>query len=532
MDDDPLASQGIRQSKSLETKSVFVREATGLVKSASLFDAVSLNLSSMSGGAALATIGYTMLLVQSATGSVEGINLVWGSIIAFAISLPQMLMYMLMTGKITRTGGDYVWVSRTLGGFIGSTVSFMGYTMETMAYLALITISTVLAIGSVGLSLGATSFLGLALPSNVTGSSPLLQFILGSAIFAVLIALNIVRPNYGYKLVSVTIAIGIVGMVAANLSLLYWGRNGVGSYINSLGLSGVNYSSVASTVSGPDLILRATIFMMPFFAMFVYPWFVASPAVGSEVRGSRNAMWSIPISAVVSLVIVTASFGVMYYVGGFHFINGALSSPVLVNNYSFNFWTLAMGVSTSKILSAFIGLAWIIWDIGILAYGIIVISRYILAQAFDRFLPEKMAYVSSKTGSPVAAHLLDLTITLCLIGGASLFYGTLTSLYGAIVASMIYFVFVGLSAALYGHRRKGERSSRVLQTCGVLTAAVFVFLTYEFLANPGVWGGNPLAYGYVAGSALLGAAIYVVSKRLNLRKGIDISYAYREIPPE
>jgi hypothetical protein len=35
------------------------------------------------------------------------------------------------------------------------------------------------------------------------------------------------------------------------------------------------------------------------------------------------------------------------------------------------------------------------------------------------------------------AHLIDLVVTIFLIGGAAFLYGSLVSLFGAVVASMI-----------------------------------------------------------------------------------------------
>lgn len=511
---------------------VFVRESTGLVKNVSFLDAVSLNISSMSGGAALATIAFTMLLVPTALGSVSGVNLVYGSIIAFLITIPQMIVYTILTRRMPRTGGDYVWTSRAFGGFIGSTVSFMGYTVETMAFLALIVIATVLAVGSVGVSLGYQSFLPLALPGNVAGADPLEQFILGSSVFGLLIALNVFRPRLGYKLVSFTVILGIASLVVANIVLLLAGNSGVAGFINSLGIQGTTYQSVAQSYTGPAFSLSGTLFMMPFFAMFCYPWFVAAPAVASEIKGRGAMKWNVPISALVSLTIVTLSFAVLYYAAGYRFVTAALSNPTLVNDYSFNFWTLAMGVSGNQFIAAFIGLGWILWNIGILAYGIIGISRYIFAQSFDRFLPEKLSYVSHRFGSPVLAHLVDLVVTVILVGLASFFYGTLTSLYGAIMASMIYFVFVGVAAAIWARRNEKGITRPVLSVSGLLSAGVFVYLTYEFLAYGSVWGANPLAYGYIVASIILGAVLYQYSRISHARRGIDISLAFKEIPPE
>ena len=154
------------------------------------------------------------------------------------------------------------------------------------------------------------------------------------------------------------------------------------------------------------------------------------------------------------------------------------------------------------------------------------------AQAFDRFLPSKIAYVTSNWGSPVVAHLIDLIVVVFLIGGASFLYGTLVSLYGSVIASMIYFALIGASGAVYGARNEKGQSKWILIFCGSFTVAVFLYLLYQFLAYPAVWGGNPFAYGYVAVSFLAGAIIYSASKHYNKKRGIDISLAYKEIPPE
>lgn len=510
---------------------VFVRESTGLVKNVSLLDAVSLNVSSMSAGAALATIAFTMVLIPGVLSSTGGINLVYGSLIAFAITIPQMIVYTIMTRRLPRTGGDYVWTSRAFGGFVGSTVSFMGYTVETMAFMALIAFSTVLAIGAVLVQLGYFQYLDLAIPINFGGSAAP-QFALGALIYTLLIMLNIFRPKYGFKLVSATMIIGILSLLVGNIVILSAGNHGVVNYIDSLGINGTTYASVAASYPGSSFNFGNTIFLMPFFAMFVYPWFVAAPAVASEIRGKRSTNWNVPISALVSLIIVTGSFATLYYVGGYHFINGAFFNSSLVDDYSFNFWTLAMGVSGNTAVSVFIGAGWILWNIGILAYGIIGISRYIFAQAFDRFLPERIAYISPRFRSPVIAHLIDLVATLGILGVAIGFYGYINSLYGAIMASMIYFIFVGGAAATYAIRHEKGGMKTLLTVAGILSACVFAFLTYQFLAYPGVWGGNTFAYAYVLMSAILGGFIYMISKNYHRKKGIDIGLAYKEIPPE
>ena len=171
------------------SSTIFVRDATGLTKKVSLLDAVAINVSYMSVGAALALVGFTMLALPT----VDGVNLVFGSAIAALLAVPQMIVYTMMSKRVSRTGGDYVWLSRSLGGFLGSTITFMGITVETMPYLALIALSAVFAIGSVGLSLGYSGMLGLALPGNISGSDQFSQFVLASVLVSALVVVNILK---------------------------------------------------------------------------------------------------------------------------------------------------------------------------------------------------------------------------------------------------------------------------------------------------------------------------------------------------
>ena len=507
----------------------FVRKASGLRRDVSLLDVVSLNLSNMSGGAALGIVGFTTVLLASTSG----VNLVYGSILAWILSIPQIIVYTMMTTRISRTGGDYVWVSRVYGGFFGGSLSFMGYTMETMAYLALIALAAVFSIGSVGLSLGYENMLGLALPGNIPGADLVGQFIIAAIVFAALIAVNILKPKAGFKIVAVAIIIAIAATFVAIFTLLAAGTTGVQNYmsfLNSIGAKST-YASVTSSYTGPTFDFGATIFMLPFFAIFVYPWLNAGPAVASEIKGKGALRYNVVISSVVTLVVVTAAFASMYYAGGFSFINGALANPELVYDYSFNFWTLAMGVSSNTAVTWFIGLGWILWNVAILAYGIIVLSRYLFAQSFDRFLPEKVAYVSPKYNSPVVALVIELVGTVVLIGLASFFYGTLVALYGAVIAAMIYFFFIGVAAVRYALKNEKGRAKAILGASGALMAVVFAYIVYQFLANYTIWGGNWLAYTWVVLSFVGGIAIYAVSKSYHSKRGIDISLAYKELPP-
>jgi amino acid transporter len=506
---------------------VFLREATGLRKNVSLLDAVSINVSDMSAGAALANIGITTILLPT----MAGVNLVLGSIIGFVLLVPQVIIYTIMTQRVPRTGGDYVWVSRSLGGFLGNVLALSGYTFGNLPFASLIALSAVFAIGSVGVSLGYMNFLSLALPGNLQGADPTSQFALASVILIILFVINVLRPKIAYKLISAFTIIGIFAMLVAIAVLVAGGSNGAVNYVNSLGNSTLTYNGIASSYSGPSFDWGATLLFVPYFAFFTYPWVNAAPAVASEIRGKSALRWNVLVSAIVVMLLVTAAFGSMYYAGGMAFINGALANPTLVYTYSFNFWTFAMGASGNTIIAWIIGIGWVLWIINILAYLVIVEGRYLMAQAFDRFLPSMVAYVSSY-GSPIVAHVIDLVVTIALAAGACFLYGTFVSLYGTIVGPMIYFIFVGVAAVIYALRNEKGGTKALLAVAGLLSAFVFVWLTSEFLLYPGIWGGNTLAYGFIAGTAVGGAIIYAISKMYHKRIGLDISLVFKQLPPE
>jgi len=524
---------------------VFVREATGLVKNVSFFDSIAMNMSNMSVGALLGVIGISGLVPMLFSGhDMTGVNLVWLSVIGFIVSFPQIAVYTIMSRRMPRTGGDYVWVSRTLGGPAGSVLSFMGYTTETTAYLALIVLSTVFALGAVGLFFYPTSgtLTGLAVPGGSPGAIPLDQWVVGGLIFAFLVGINIVKPKAGYRLVSILTIFGIFAIILAIASLLYGGSSAVQNYVNGLGLNsttlGINGTGTAYQLvsnyypASTGFNFGNTLFLLPLMAAFIYPWLNAAPAVASEIKGKSAVRWNVPVAAIVVFVLVTSALATMYYVAGQAFTNGAYSNPTLVYDYSFNFWTLAMGVSSSNIVAFLIGLGWILANMSVLAYGVIVISRYLLAQSFDRFLPSHISDVNPRFGSPVKAFLISLIVTVVLVGVSAFYYSGVSGLFGATIASMIYFIFVGLTAAIWGLKKEKGTSKAILVVAGIANMFVFGFLTYQYITNGTMWSLNNLTVYFVVGTFILGAVLYVGSYYYHKAKGVDISLAYKEIPPE
>jgi len=526
-----------------KTPTVFVRESTGLVKNVSFLDTIALNFSNMSVGPLLTTIAGSTVATFVVV-DVTGLNLVVASMVAFLFSIPQIVLYTMMSRRYPRAGGDYVWLSRTFGGFSGSTLSFWGYTMETLAFIALVAILLDYAIGGVGATMGFNyGFPTTSWTSLFEGG--FWQFVVGAVAFSLVILLNVVKPKAGYRFVTVLAIFGAITLVIGMAVLLGAGSSGLQNYTNCtggypgpncLGLNGTSsYSTVAATYqpSGMayDLNWGNIIYIMPVMFAFIYPWLNAAPAVASEIKGKTALKWNVPISAVLSFVFLTSVFGVLYAVGGLPFINGVFHD-LPYQAIGVNFFSLAMGVANNAWIAWIIGLGWIALQFAVIAYAVIVFSRYMLAQSMDRFLPSRLAYVSPRFGSPMVAMGVDWIVTVILIGITAYYFGSISGIFGAIIASMVYFMFVGLAAVVHAARKETGSSKVFLMLAGVLNIIVFGFVAYQFLAAPTFTGINTVTAIYSIGTLVAGALIYLGSRWYHNKRGMNIDLNYKELPPE
>jgi amino acid transporter len=502
-------------------RGLFVRESTGLVKAAGFTDVVSINIANMSVGVAIAIVGFTLASLPT----VAGVNLVYASLIAALLAIPQVIMYTVLIRYVPRVGGDYVWLSRALGPRLAWLVNglVLGFIVQDLAYYALVAIAGVYQVESILPTLGI----------NVSFSTWLMVAI-ASLFFTIIVVVNILGTKYGIRLMTGLTLFSIISLVLSLLVLFLTPRPIVISRVESLLPSGFSYSDVASKYSGSFFSLGPTLMMLPFFAIFIYPWLNAGPAIASEVKGRNALQWNLPISFIIALLLTTLSFTALYDALGFRFTMAALSNSQL--NGVINYWTVAMAASGNTIIKWIIAIGSVTWYLALLAYGAIVAVRYWFALAFDRVWPSLLTHLSPRFGSPIYAHLIDLAVTVTLITLAGVFYGTFTALYGATVGALMYFMAVGIGAVLIGVGKRlsmGRGLRATLTVSGALTTAVMAYLTYQFLAYPSIWGGNWLAYGVVAGAVVLGIVAYTVSRIVNIRRyGIDIAITYTEIPPE
>ena len=497
------------------SKTLFVRESSGLRKEVSAIDAIMLNLGNMSAGVALFT-GISPFISQG--------GVIWiAAIIGLLLTLPQATMYILLSYKIPRTGGDYVWISRLLNGPLGFTAAF-ALMIESTAFFALVAFFFSSAVGTVLSTIGTVDGISSLISLSNTLSQPLFSYLLGALLFGLVIGLNIFKARWGYTMVTVSGMIALVttiitmAVIASNLSDF---TTAITPFLKAENITPPMHYTVA------PFSWTATLSILPLLAIFTYPWMQAVPAVASELRKTKYVIYGILVPLLLTGALVTIGFLLLYLGGGYNLTTYEFTT----NGFVYTFWTVGIGLTSNYVLQWIIGIGLLVWEFAILAYGVIVFARYIFAMAFDRVLPEIFTRLN-RQGSPVFTHLFDLGLTLALLVIPVVSPSGVSALYGAEVIGMLYFLIVSIAGAYRGYIEK----SPLLLSVSAFSAGYFAFLTYESVTNPVfdfVYSNgavDPYTLLFVIGSFAIGGAIYAVAWFINKNKGIDLNLLYKEIP--
>ncbi|WP_149528243.1 APC family permease [Sulfuracidifex tepidarius] len=499
----------------------FVRNSSGLVKRVSLLDAVMLNVANMGAGLAVFT---------GISPYVEPGSLLWlSSIITFLVTLPLVILYTFLLIMTHRTGGDYVWLSRYLNGKIGSIMG-IAIAFNMPPYFALSAFFSVAAINSVLTVMGITDHSGTLLylanhvfvnPYNsLTLSQELFIYVLSGLIFSAIVMVNVVKPKWGFKIVSVFGLISLLGLLVGILAIA------TATHFHADVLSFLEKDGVTPTpYTGPSFSLASTLFMIPYFASFAYIWLYAGPAVSGEISSSRGIKYNIIIGSLLTLAMITLPFYVMDLKGGYSF------DMSLYPSGTYNFWSASMAVS-SPLVQTVIGIGLISWEFFVMSFGIVVFARYVFAFSFDRLFPEVFSRLN-KEGSPVYAHFLDLLVTLIFLSFPIISPEGVQALYSYTPLAIAYLFLIGLVGVKLGVKIH----NKLISVLGVLSSALMVFMGYEAFTNPyfGVIDdGKPFIPGiiYIVSLIGTGALIYSLSRVIHERKGINIDLSFKEIPPE
>src|SRR5919106_3592068 len=103
-----------------EERSLFVRKATGLVRGWAVRDAFIYSVFAIN----LVTLGF---YIFSFGPFIPAGSLFWAVVLSGAYLVFQAITYASLIAAMPRAGGDYVWMSRVLGGGIGFVLAVCGW---------------------------------------------------------------------------------------------------------------------------------------------------------------------------------------------------------------------------------------------------------------------------------------------------------------------------------------------------------------------------------------------------------------------
>jgi amino acid transporter len=118
-----------REWSQMEKETLYLRKASGLVRAFSVFD-----------GFAYAVYADSIILAAALSYALSwpwpDANIPLGIVINCLGFLPVFVVYAALTSVMPRSGGEYIWLSRTFGGFWGWLFAFFPWMFGPMFYIA------------------------------------------------------------------------------------------------------------------------------------------------------------------------------------------------------------------------------------------------------------------------------------------------------------------------------------------------------------------------------------------------------------
>jgi amino acid transporter len=529
---------------------LFTRKATGLVREARATDALFYNV--MWASVALAFAFYWLLYGFAYQGS----NAWVAFLIAAALGVPGAFLYAMLAQIMPRTGGDYVFNSRSLHPSLGFAGNFSYCFWLAVIYGVYTTYLAAYGFGAFGRTLagftGSSAWLSFGdwfskdYALFITGTVMLLLsaavFIVGGlTLFLRLQVVAFVLYVVGAFLLPVLVAIfqSHTGFLAnfndyaANLGT----HNATGALAASAAKAGFHPAGFDTTVT----LKSVSVFW------YIFGFLYSSNYFAGEIRlRKRTHLVSIPGALGVSVIgialLMLAYKGLTGYTfngrlgfadpAAYGFAAGAPAYPEVMGIAS-GTWVL----SAIMIIGFAVGL--LIW----LPQTMLLISRSMFAWSFDRIMPARLSDVDARTRSPVIAIAI---VTLLAIASTAIY--AFTTWFTAIsvllgLSSTLIITAIGGIVLPFRQRAMVENSPYARRIGGIpvlslvsgLSLIGFALAIAVILWDPGSGASlsaNPGKLWLTLGVYAVALGIYFVSRAMRRRQGIDLTLAYRELPPE
>jgi APA family basic amino acid/polyamine antiporter len=544
------------------TPEVFVRRSSGLVRVMSPSSAFIYNI---------LTMGLIFPWVYLwAPGALPGGQLVWGILLAMVLEIPIALAYVWLSTALPRSGGDYVFQSRVLGGGIAFTLVMSGFVIWILQWVALSGwLLSYLGFAALFLGLGATlsnaTFIdwagwfasadGVIVVSILNAALALLILATGFKNYVRLQQLMWAGTLVAFATMLVVLFLASASSVPGQLNAFSAGVGGAPDFYEKA----VAASKAAGIDLNPPFSLLATLLIAP-IAWTSLQWATYSSQQNGEIKDAKSfrSQSFIIIGALIvtGVLLALLAFVLERAVGTeFLYVAGA-GYWSLVADATFNgiyLWPniLAMAIAGTPLVVLLISFGFIMNSHQIVHNCYIGMTRIMVAMSLDRVLPEWFSRVSERFHTPVNAHLAYFLASIPVIvlynkfaytqGDTATTWTSLT--LGVTFACGYVFVATALAGALLPFRAKALYEASpgsaykiggypLVTVVGIIGFIAGVLFELLFIFNTQLGLTSDLAHNVVLIILVVSAVWYVATKLIRRSSGIRIEYAFREIPPE
>jgi basic amino acid/polyamine antiporter, APA family len=540
-------------------RTLFARKATGLVRGWSVRDGFIYAFFSIN----LITLG---LFIFSYAVFIPDGSLMWAVILSGAYLVLQAITYASLIAAMPRAGGDYIWISRVLGGGVGFVLAACGWWFILWhwvpIYANILNVEVFVPLGAIVGADGWVSFFsqakGLFVASIIVAIMASVVISLGMRMYA--------------RIQKVCFYGGLIGLAFMFILLLVNSKTDFISAFNTqasdvLGTSGNAYQA---TIKAGDVGTHAGssvgtfgaakgVFLLIPFVLFFNLWSNWGATLYGEVRGAsdfRKNIYAMGGALIATTILAIITFLLIAKTMGWDFYNASNNAywgqpalydyvknpPITAFPYPGLFASFLMGGAVWQFI--LVGLL-SLWFFGWVGTVFLSSTRVVFASAFDRVLPEAAAKVT-RNGVPIVAIALMLIPSIPI----SYFYAYNSEFFSWTLAAteVIAITFAGsaIAALILPWRRPEIYNASPIARYKVLglpiitvAAAGFLvilgFAIYEWVTNA-VYGidWTTARHGFYYMFALYGIAlaIYVVSRLYRRTQGIDMRLVHSEIPVE
>jgi amino acid transporter len=539
------ATDSTTASSSNSGSGLYTRQSSGLVRDISPMSNAILNISFVS-------VPLAVFVATQAPYAFPGASPFWVTVICVGVCVLPVMLYSLFMAVMPRSGGDYVFISRTIHPWVGFAANFniIAWYVLVIAYFAYLLAPSALATAFVSIGVAAHSHTFTEWGATLSESKGW-QFGIGAG--ALLLCAAMMTTSLR-RMLSIQAVLFWLSLLCIAISLVLLLFNGRGSFESAVAHFGGNYHGMINAAKAEGYAgsshfdLGNTLLALPLaFASFGYA--IVSTYAGSEVRspksgGARSMMWALLASGFVTALLMLGAahtFG-NDFLGSSTYLNYSESKSYVFGAPSGFFFYVSMLTSSTPVI-IILNLSVVVAYFVALPVTFLVTTRSLFAWSFDRILPEKVSEVSPKTRSPLIATVIVLIVALIylalIVWGSSNF---LSLLYTAGLAELLTFMVVAIAGIIFPFRRKamyeGSTINKkilgvpMLTLVGIGSLALYIFFFISLATQDALGANESTGIRAVIIIAAIAILIYPVSYLINRRRGVDLGLAFRQLPPE